>query len=528
MPRYTRPLVAGFVGIALCLPAAPVTADQSATELVPAPAALEAAGIADIPVPARDVTDSDANLASTRNEVTVLTEDGSGAPAVTKLRTGTPAQAAELAAYLDAQPGAVAAPTARMVATGAATRAAAALTTNPEPMAPEQWNLPMVGAPAAWRTTRGAGVVVAVVDTGVDATQPDLVDQVLPEVDLLPAVTPDVVDTGHGTTVASLIAARIDGQGMAGVAPEATILPVAALDPAGFGDSATVARGIIAAADAGARVINLSLGGPVRDPVLDRAAVYAHKKGAILVAAAGNSFQFGNEVQYPAASPYVVAVAAVDRRGNPAAFSNTGSHIDIAGPGVDVLAAAPEEGFGLASGTSFAAPHVSGTLALVLSANPRLTASAAISLVQLTAKDDARGNGRDNQLGQGLVRADRAVAAVTRVAVAALPTNAKLRLRRFNASPEPLRRGRVSTASVTVESRYPDGSWRVSPAPAQVRFEFRATGTSAYRTVGLAAAASGSAVLRSTPTRSGVWRARIKLANGSWVTSDGDYLQVRR
>ena len=106
---------------------------------------------------------------------------------------------------------------------------------------------------------------------------------------------------------------------MAGVAPQATILPISALDPAGYGDSSTVARGIIAAADAGARVINLSLGGPDRDPVLDEACAYAFAKGAVVVAAGGNSYLTGNQVQYPAASPNVLAVASVDRTGNPSA-----------------------------------------------------------------------------------------------------------------------------------------------------------------------------------------------------------------
>jgi subtilisin family serine protease len=130
-------------------------------------------------------------------------------------------------------------------------------------------------------------------------------------------VTPLPEQNGHGTRVASLIAGALNQVGMAGVAPGATILPVAALDPSGVGDSSTVARAIIAAADAGARVINLSLGGPGRDPVLDQACRYAFTKGAVLVAAAGNSYQSGNQVQYPAASPNVLAVASVDGAGNP-------------------------------------------------------------------------------------------------------------------------------------------------------------------------------------------------------------------
>ena len=228
----------------------------------------------------------------------------------------------------------------------------------------------MVGAPDAWATSQGAGVVVAVIDTGLDAAHPDLAGRVLPEIDLLPDVTPAPEQNGHGTRVASIIAGSLNATGMAGVAPQATILPVSALDPAGYGDSSTVARGIIAAADAGARVINLSLGGPDKDPVLDQACAYAFAKGAVVVAAGGNSYLTGNQVQYPAASPNVLAVASVDRTGNPSGFSNTGPHIDIAAPGEGVLAALPGGGYDEESGTSFAAPHVAAAVALVLSANP--------------------------------------------------------------------------------------------------------------------------------------------------------------
>ena len=245
----------------------------------------------------------------------------------------------------------------------------------------------------------------------MDATHPDLAGRVLPEIDLLPEVTPLPEQNGHGTRVASLIAGSLNGFGMAGIAPQSTILPVSALDPAGYGDSSTVARAIIAAADAGARVINLSLGGPDQDPVLDQACAYAFARGAIVVAAGGNSYLTGNQIQYPAASPNVLAVASVDRTGNPSGFSNTGPHIDIAAPGEMVLAALPGAVFDEESGTSFAAPQVSATVALVLAVNPSLTAAEAASVVQMNAADDISGNGRDDQLGQGLLRADRAVAA---------------------------------------------------------------------------------------------------------------------
>jgi subtilisin family serine protease len=363
----------------------------------------------------------------------------------------------------------------------------------------------------------------------VDATHPDLVGRVLPEIDLLPNVTPAPADTAHGTRVASLIAANLDGIGMAGVAPAATILPVAALDPAGVGDSSTVARAIIAAADAGARVINLSLGGPDPDPVLDRACSYAYAKGAVLVAAAGNSYQFGNEVQYPAASPHVVAVAAVDATGTPASFSNTGRHIALAAPGQDVWAAVPGAIFDQQSGTSFAAPHVAGALALVMAANPTLSTPQVVAVTELTAQDDASGNGRDDQLGYGIVRADRAVAASMTMQAAGVAPNARLRLRWFDAAPEPLARGSVATMRVTVLARFTDGVWRPDPVPSLVRFEFRPAGSKRYRQVAtVASGADGVAVLSTVPTRSGTWRAKVRQAKGSWSASGTDKLRVRR
>jgi type VII secretion-associated serine protease mycosin len=473
-----------------------------------------------LPVPARDVTDTDESLRSTRNEVSVLSDDGAGTPTVTKLRADSPAAAVELASQLDAQPGVVAAPTTRLRAFEAV---------NPEPLAPSQWNLPMVGATDAWAFSQGAGVVVAVIDTGLDAAHPDLAGRVLPEIDLLPEVTPAPEQNGHGTRVASLIAGSLNGGGMAGVAPQATILPISALDPAGYGDSSTVARAIIAAADAGARVINLSLGGPDKDPILDQACAYAFTKGAIVVAAGGNSYLNGNQVQYPAASPNVLAVASVDRTGTPSGFSNTGPHIDIAAPGEGILAALPGGGYDEESGTSFAAPHVAAAVALVLAANPALTSAEAASVVQMTAADDASGNGRDDQLGQGIVRADRAVATALTLTSAGLPANARVRLRGFNALGEPGRRGHATTFTVQVQARFPDSTWRPDPIPTLVRFEFRPSGSRKYRQVAVVASGpDGRATFSAVPPRSGKWRARVQQANGRWSVSGTDFLKVRR
>lgn len=540
MPRFIRTLLVSATAVGLVAgmklpasaadvlasPAPPATAAPTALTVPTAtgtPGEADPSGLpADValPVPVVDVTQSDASLRTTANEVTVLVDEGTGTPAVTKLRTDTSADAAQLVAALDSQPGVVAAPTTRLRAFEAV---------NPEPLGPSQWNLPMVGATDAWAVSQGAGVVVAVIDTGVDATHPDLAGRVLPEIDMLPEVTPLPEQNGHGTRVASLIAGSLNGFGMAGIAPQSTILPVSALDPAGYGDSSTVARAIIAAADAGARVINLSLGGPDQDPVLDQACAYAFARGAIVVAAGGNSYLTGNQIQYPAASPNVLAVASVDRTGNPSGFSNTGPHIDIAAPGEMVLGALPGAVFDEESGTSFAAPQVSATVALVLAVNPNLTAAEAASVVQMNAADDISGNGRDDQLGQGLLRADRAVSAATIMPPSGLPADSRLRLKHFNAMPEPGRRGRPSTFTVQLQVKYPDLVWRATPVPTAVRFEFRPSGARKYRQVAVVASgADGRATLSAVAPRSGTWRTRVQQADGRWSTSATDKLRVRR
>lgn len=498
-------------------PSQGATLSPQATEELAPSADLD---LADLPVEATDVTGSDASLRTASSEVTVMVTGPDGQPAVSKLRADSPQEAQQLAEHLDAERGVVAAPTTVMRALGPV---------NAEPLAPRQWNLNMVGAPGAWAYTQGAGVKVAVVDTGVDATHPDLVGRVLPEIDLLPGVAPLPAENSHGTRVASLIAGSINKYGMAGVAPQSMILPVAALDPSGIGDSSTVARAIIAATNAGARVINLSLGGPDRDPVLDQACLYAYRHGAVVVAAGGNSFLEGNRIQFPAASPNVVAVAAEDATGNPAGFSNTGSYIDLAAPGEDILAAIPGSTFDVESGTSFAAPHVSGALALTIAANPRLTSAQLVSIITLTAQDDISGNGWDDQLGFGTVRADRAVATARVMVAGRIAPGAKVRLRTLNARPEPIRRGKVLTVGVNVQVRWINGEWHTNQLPAVVRFEFKAKGTKKYKVAAqVPSLSNGTATMQTVAVKSGRWRAKVLQANGTWTVSKTDYVKVKK
>jgi len=232
-----------------------------------------------------------------------------------------------------------------------------------------QWGLRRIGLPGAWDRTRGeAGVVVAVLDTGVDPNHPDLRGAVLPGIDVVGDTTNTADPQGHGTSVAGIIAARSNNAaGVAGICWTCSILPVKVLGADGTGDMAALASGIVRAADAGARVINMSLGGPVGSAALDQAIAYAVAKNAVLVAAAGNN---GTSMPfYPAANPNVIGVAATDDADQLYSWSNYGDWIRVTAPGCDP-APALGDAYVNFCGTSAAAPVVSGLAALAVSLQP--------------------------------------------------------------------------------------------------------------------------------------------------------------
>ena len=195
-----------------------------------------------------------------------------------------------------------------------------------------------IDAPEAWDVITGStDILIAVVDTGVDYTHPDLSDgRVRTDIDR------DFVnndndakdDQGHGTHVAGIIAAAANGSGTVGILWQASILPVKVLSAQGSGSADQVAQGIQYAADQGARVINMSLGAPLCSQTIADAVNYAFDKGAVIVAAAGND---GSVVGYPARHERVVAVAATDSKDRRATFSNRGPEVDVAAPGVAIL-----------------------------------------------------------------------------------------------------------------------------------------------------------------------------------------------
>ncbi len=282
----------------------------------------------------------------------------------------------------------------------------------------KQWHLKRVGAESSWEYTCGRGVTVAVIDTGVACFDKgpfmkgtdlqgtrceggyNFVDNNKDAYD----------DHGHGTHVAGTIAQTTNnGMGTAGLAYCATLMPVKVLSKQGYGTVAAVADGIRFAADNGAQVINMSLGGPIKSKILEDAVHHAISKGVLIVAAAGNS---GRSVGWPAAYPGVVAVSATDSNDKIAWFSSRGPEVVIAAPGVGVTQQTVCNGgkdkceiFGTFSGTSMASPHVAGVAAMIVGAGVTDIDSVRSALTSTAvAKDDAK------LYGAGIVDSAKAVA----------------------------------------------------------------------------------------------------------------------
>jgi type VII secretion-associated serine protease mycosin len=272
----------------------------------------------------------------------------------------------------------------------------------------EQWQLFRLHAKQAWRQADGSGVIVAVIDSGVDGRHPDLVGQVLPGTDFVrPGGDGQTDAVGHGTAVAALIAGRNDdANGIEGLAPKAKILPVRVLDADNrYDDARTVANAVRWAVDHGAEVINMSLGGAERSPELADAIDYAFEKDVVVVACTGNEMPpEANLVWYPAREPGVLAVTGLDHTTAnwlwPGAL--TGKQTVLAAPASEMDGAKPGGGYTSVSGTSFAAPLVSAAAALVRSKWPQMSAADVVNRLIRTATDIGQ-PGRDDVFGFGIV-----------------------------------------------------------------------------------------------------------------------------
>ncbi|MFC3737485.1 type VII secretion-associated serine protease mycosin [Paractinoplanes deccanensis] len=306
----------------------------------------------------------------------------------------------------------------------------------------DEWHLDTLDIADAWDYADGSGVTVAVIDSGVDATHPDLQGQVLPGLDLVNASGDGDTDlVGHGTTVSAIIAGRGDDQnGVVGIAPKAKILPVRVLDEENrYDDALIVARGVRWAVDHGARVINLSLGGNGSSAALAAALDYAFAKDVVVIACTGNtSASSGTDVWYPAREPGVLAVAGMERDGTALwSGSITGKETVITAPATQLVGARSGGTYWKVQGTSFAAPMVSATAALIRSRWPTMPAGEVISRIIRTAKDLGT-PGRDATFGYGMVNPVGALtASIPATLDNPLDTNPSPGIARFGSAPVP-------------------------------------------------------------------------------------------
>ncbi|RYD37993.1 MAG: hypothetical protein EOP85_17235, partial [Verrucomicrobiaceae bacterium] len=248
----------------------------------------------------------------------------------------------------------------------------------------------------------GAGVKVAVLDSGVVA------HPALPGLSRSIEITPFPADLakvhGHGTAVASLIASN--DPAAPGVAPGAEIISIRVSDESGKADSLELSAGILAAIDAGAQLINISMGTSENNPLIEEAVLYAHDRNVLIIAASGNSEQA--DACYPAAYPSVISVGAVDARGEHLDFSNYGTYLSLTAPGYAVNTAWPGKRYASISGTSASAPIVTGAIAATMSDGRGVKMSASQAAEILMAQSDEAGiPGPDSEYGYGILNMGR-------------------------------------------------------------------------------------------------------------------------
>lgn len=278
------------------------------------------------------------------------------------------------------------------------------------------WGITRVGAPVVHAAgNKGAGIKVAIIDTGIDYTHPDLAANYKGGYDFVNNDADPMDDHSHGTHCAGTVAAVDNSIGVIGVAPQASLYGVKVLNRYGQGWEDEIVAGIEWAADNGMHVASMSFGSLSYSGPIEGACNYAYGKGVLLVASAGNWGAGPDTVGYPARHASVIAVVATDSSDNRASFSSSGPAAELAAPGVAVLSTTPGGGYASWNGTSMACPHVAGAAALVM-ASGVTGASAGImspgtvrTRLQETAEDLGPA-GRDNWFGFGLVRADLAAA----------------------------------------------------------------------------------------------------------------------
>lgn len=265
------------------------------------------------------------------------------------------------------------------------------------------WGINRIDAERAWEVTRGAGIRVAVIDTGIDHLHHDLNPNFAGGVSFVEGES-FTDGNGHGTHVAGIIGARQNGSGVIGVAPNCSLYSVKALNRLGHGRYSSIISAILWSVRNRMDVINMSLGGSSHSQALQNACDYAYQHNVLLVAAAGNTHH--GAVGFPAAYDSVIAVSAIDKLGNLASFSAKGSQVDLCAPGVQIYSTLPGNRYGHLNGTSMASPHVAGAAALAVSSHRFTRAESIRKLLEISA-DNLGVPGRDDMFGHGLVDAEQ-------------------------------------------------------------------------------------------------------------------------
>ncbi|HEX3048297.1 MAG TPA: S8 family serine peptidase [Bacillota bacterium] len=275
----------------------------------------------------------------------------------------------------------------------------------------QQWGPKDIHADLAWdKVSAGqlANVTIAVLDTGINVNHEDLQSNLIPGYNMMANNANPMDGNGHGTHVAGIAAAIVNnGKGIAGIAGGAKIMPVKVLDDSGSGSYSNIINGIKYAADHGANVISMSLGGQGFSQAMQDAVSYAMSRGVTVVAAAGND---NGPVNFPGNCSGVITVGAVSQNNQRASFSSYGPEMDVMAPGVSIVSSyiGSPSNYTTMSGTSMATPFVSGVAALVKAANPKLLPADVAKIINQAAVDLGT-PGFDNYYGYGLVNADRAV-----------------------------------------------------------------------------------------------------------------------
>lgn len=268
-----------------------------------------------------------------------------------------------------------------------------------------------IDAVRAWDIEQGkSSVVIAILDTGIDYTHEDLAGKVIKGYDFVNNDYDPMDDHGHGTHVAGIAAATANnGRGIAGVCSGCSLLAMKVVSADGSGSNAWIANGIANAANMGAQIINLSLGGMERSQTIELAVQQAVQRGVLIVAASGND---GSSVPlYPAAFADVISVGATDRFGDHASFSNYGPTLEMAAPGQGIYSTLPGNSYEAWNGTSMACPHVAGLAGLLRSYNSSLSSQQIRQLMNATTQDLGAA-GRDSYFGYGRIHAYAALSQV--------------------------------------------------------------------------------------------------------------------